>query len=79
MSWLFGHIETSKDTKPVRYRPCILCGFGKAHKETRSTENEYTITDSFHFAEEICKQDLNLYMASLDTNIPLDETIDICI
>ena len=51
---------------------------------TPLTQNEYTVTDSFHFAEEICKQDPNLYMASLDvdslfTNIPLDETIDICI
>ena len=51
---------------------------------TLLTRNEYTIADSFHFAEEICKQDPNLYMASLDvdslfTNIPLDETIDICI
>ena len=51
---------------------------------TALTQNEYTITDSFHFAEEICKQDPNLYMASLDvdslfTNIPLDETIDISI
>ena len=47
------------------------------------TENEYTVTDSFHFAEEVCKQDPNLYMASLDvdslfTNILQDETIDIC-
>ena len=38
----------------------------------------------FHFAEEICKQDPNVYMASLDvdslfTNIPLDETFNICI
>ena len=45
-------------------------------------ENECTVTDSFHFAEEICKQDPNLYMASLNadslfTKIPLDETIDI--
>ena len=36
------------------------------------------------FAEEICQQEPNLHMASLDvdslfTNIPLDETIDICI
>ena len=51
---------------------------------TPLTRNEYTITDSFHFAEEICKQDPNLYMASLDfdslfTNVPLDKTIDICI
>ena len=46
-------------------------------------QSEYTVTDSFHFTEEICKQDPNLNMASLDvdslfTNIPLDEIIDIC-
>ena len=51
---------------------------------TPLTQNEYTVTDSFHFAEEICKQDPNLYMASLDvyslfTKIPPDETIDICV
>ena len=50
---------------------------------TPLTENEYNVTDSFHFDGEICKQDPNLYMASLDVNslfanIPLDETIDIC-
>ena len=48
------------------------------------TKNEYTVKDSFHFAEEICEQDPSLSMGSLDidslfTNIPLDETIDICI
>ena len=48
------------------------------------TQNDYTITDSFHLAKEICKQDPNLYMASPDvdslfTNIPLREAIDICI
>ena len=48
------------------------------------TENEYTVQDSFQFAEEICEQDTTLTMGSLDvdslfTNIPLDETIDICI
>ena len=51
---------------------------------TPSTANEYTVIDSFHFAEEICQQDSNLHMASLDvdslfTNILLDETIDICV
>ena len=51
---------------------------------TRLTQNEYTVADSFNFAEEICKQDPNLYMAGLDadslfTNIPLDKAIDICI
>lgn len=50
---------------------------------TPLTENEYTVTDSFHFAEEICKKDRNLYMASLNvdslfTNISLDKTIEIC-
>ena len=51
---------------------------------TPLTQNEYTVIDSFRFAEEICKQNPNLYMASLDvdslfTKIPLDEVIDICI
>ena len=51
---------------------------------TPLTQSEHTVTDSYHFPEEICKQDPSLYMASLDvdslfTNIPLDETIDICI
>ena len=51
---------------------------------TLSTANEYTVTDSFYFAEEICQQDPNLHMASLDvdslfTNISLGENIDICI
>ena len=48
------------------------------------TQNEYTVKDSFQFAEEICEQDPTLTMGSLDvdllfTNIPLDETIDICV
>ena len=35
----------------------------------------------FHFAEEICKQDPNLFMASLYVSylLILDETINICI
>ena len=49
-----------------------------------STANKYIVIGSFHFAEEICQWDPNLRMASLDldslfTNIPLDETIDICL
>ena len=51
---------------------------------TPSTANEFTVIDSFHFAEEISQQDSNLHMASLEvdslfTNIPLEETIDICV
>ena len=46
------------------------------------TKNEYTVKDSFHFAEDISEQTPSLSMGSLDvdslfTNIPLDETIDI--
>ena len=48
------------------------------------TGNEYTVKDSFHFGEEIYKEDPSLSMGILDvdslfTNIPVDKTIDICI
>ena len=47
------------------------------------TSNEYTVKDSFAFAEEVVEQDSEFFMGSLDvdslfTNIPLEETIDIC-
>ena len=40
--------------------------------------------DSFEFAKLICKKDAGLFMASLYvgslfTNVPLEETIDICV
>ncbi len=49
------------------------------------TVNEYTVKDSFSFAREINSVNPNgLFMASLDvkslfTNIPLNETVDICV
>ena len=48
------------------------------------TMNEYTLKDSFEFAKDIINQNSNCFMASLDvdslfTNVPLDETIKICI
>ena len=43
------------------------------------TSNEFTLKDSFKFAKIICEQDSGLFMASLDTNVPLDETINICV
>ena len=48
------------------------------------TINEYTITDSFEFCKDIQNQDASLFMASLDvdslfTNVPLNETLDICL
>ena len=47
------------------------------------TTNKHTVKDSFKFATEIVEQDLNNFMGSLDidslfTNIPLEETIEIC-
>ena len=47
------------------------------------TTIEYTIKDSFTFAEELQSFDSKLVMASSDiesffTNIPLQETIDLC-
>ena len=46
--------------------------------------NEYTLKDSFEFAKDITNQNSNCFMASLDvdslfTNVPLDETIKMCI
>ena len=46
--------------------------------------NLLSFTHSFHFPEEISQQDSNLHMASLEVdylfaNIPLEETIDICV
>ena len=32
------------------------------------TKNEYTVKDSFHFAEEICEQHPSLSMGSLDVD-----------
>ena len=48
------------------------------------TQNEFTVKDSFTSVGQILTQNSDLCMASLDvdalfTNIPLDETIDICV
>lgn len=48
------------------------------------TSNEFSVKDSFSFASEIVQQDGSLFMGSLDvaslfTNIPLQETINICV
>ena len=52
-------------------------------KRSSITFNEFTVKDSFAFAEEIVHQDGKLFIGSLDvdslfTNIPLKETINIC-
>ena len=48
------------------------------------TFNNYTGKDSFDFAKDITQQSFKLFMASFDvdsffTNVPLDETIEICV
>ena len=48
------------------------------------TSNKYVTKDSFQFAENIKKQDFKCFMTSYDvdslfTNIPLDETFEICV
>ena len=48
------------------------------------TMNEFTLKDSFEFAKDIINQNWNCFMAWLDvdslfTNVPLDDTIRICI
>ena len=47
------------------------------------TQNKFIAEDTFISVDEILIQGSDLYMASLDvdalsTNIPLDETIDVC-
>ena len=47
------------------------------------TSNEYTVNDTFALAEQIVEQGSEFFMGNLDvdslfTNIPLEETIDIC-
>ena len=48
------------------------------------TINDYSVNDSFSLAEDIMDHDATLHMTSFDitslfTNIPLDETINICV
>ena len=48
------------------------------------TSKNYTVKDSFDFAKDITQQSSKLFMVSLDvdslfTNVPLDETIEICV
>ena len=48
------------------------------------TNNDYTIKDSFSFAKKVLEFNASLFMASLDikslfTNIPLTETLNLCV
>ena len=82
--------SSTKDIPP--FRP-ILSAIGTAAYNLAKffvpalkdfTVNEYTVRVSFSFCKEIKDQDSTLFMGSFDiqslfTNIPLDETINICV
>ena len=84
------HKVTQGDCPP--FRP-ILSAIGTASYNLAKflvpilapiTTNQFVSKDSFSFATEVRDQNPDLYMASYDvdslfTNIPLDETIEICI
>ena len=72
--------EQYKKIKALGSRPETLFGLRKL---SSITFNEFTVKDSFAFAEEIVPQDSKHLMGRLDiysffTNIPLEETINIC-
>ena len=83
---------TSRQGKSPPFRP-ILSAIGTTTYKVAKffvpileehTKNEYTLKDSFQFAEDIGNQDASLFMTSFDveslfTNIPLDETINLCV
>ena len=57
---------------------------GTKKKKFAQTIYDYTVKDSFDFAKDITQQSSKLFMPSLDvdslfTNVPLDETIEICV
>ena len=80
--------EMRSFVKPVGTRSANFIGFTDSYIKPcfqfpcPLTKNEYTVKDSFQFAEDICEQDPTLFMDSFDvgslfTNIPLEETIDV--
>ena len=68
------HKETRNELPPFHH---ILSAIGTPNYKsakfllkllTPSAANEYTVINLFHFAEEICQKDSNLYMANLDVD-----------
>ena len=83
---------TVNDPIPLSFRPILsaigTCNYNLARFFVPIIKqfiiNECTVKDSFLFCKEIIAQDLNLFMTSFDiqslfVNIPLDETISICV
>ena len=68
------------------FHPLVLLQINKIFSSRSAWYNtyEFFVKDSFTFVDETLTQDSDLHIASLDvdalfTNIPLDETTDICI
>ena len=91
---LYGPTKLNKSVKNgfLPFRP-ILSGIGTTTYKLEKflvpilsniTQNEFMVQDSFTYVDEILTQDSDFYLPSLDVdalfnNIPLDETIDICV
>ena len=87
---LYGLLKTHKPDLPLRPILSALNTFNYNLAKylvpilAPLTTNEYTVSDSFSFAKELCNLNLgSVYMTSFDvkslyTNIPLKQTIDLC-
>ena len=90
---MYGHCKVHKDIidNYPPFRPILSVVNTATYKLTKFlvsilkslTSNEYTVKDSYTFAEEINEQNSEWFMGSLDvdslfTNILLGETIDFC-
>ena len=86
------HKGVSADGSPPPFRPILSAINTPSYKISKFltpllsnlTKNEFVSKDSFEFARAVRNQNPDLYMASFDidslfTNVPLDETIDICV
>ena len=91
---MYGLVKVHKFVKDglLSFRPILLAIGTPTYKLATFlvpmleplTANEYTIKDCFTFAEELQSFDSKLVMASFDieslfTNIPVEETIDLCV
>ena len=90
---LYGLCKTYKEVldKCPPFRPILLAIKTQSYKLAKFlvpliepiTKNNFTVKNSFEFSKEICEQNSEYFMDSLDveslfTNILLEETIKIC-
>ena len=86
------HKGTDADGKSPPFRPILSAINTPSYKIAKFlvpmlselTKNKFVSKDSFEFAKNVREQNPDFFMASFDiealfTNVPLDETIDICV